>query len=394
MALSSSYSTCTVQGCRESPFSSMRPIKQSPQVRLIAVSAKITQSRVLSNVKSVGFGQGGRLLASNKFQCQALEVKDKPSLLVGNKFELDDVIEAQQFDRDILSAIFEVAREMEKVARNLPSSQILKGFLMATLFYEPSTRTRLSFESAMKRLGGEVLTTENAREFSSAAKGETLEDTIRTVEGYSDIIVMRHFESGAARRAAATASIPIINAGDGPGQHPTQALLDVYTIEREIGQLDSIKVGLVGDLANGRTVRSLAYLLSKYQDVKIYFVAPEVVKMKDDIKDYLSLKGVEWEEGDDLMEVASKCDVVYQTRIQRERFGERIDLYEKARGKYIIDKAVMNVMQKHAVVMHPLPRLDEITVDVDADPRAAYFRQAKNGLYIRMALLKLLLLGW
>ncbi|MBA0700800.1 hypothetical protein Goari_022517, partial [Gossypium aridum] len=172
------------------------------------------------------------------------------------------------------------------------------------------------------------------------------------------------------------------------------ALLDVYTVEREIGKLDGIRVGLVGDLANGRTVRSLAYLLAEYQDVKIYFVSPDVVKMKDDIKKYLTRRGVEWEESGDLMEVASKCDVVYQTRIQRERFGERIDLYEEARGKYIVDENVLKVMQKHAVVMHPLPRLDEITVDVDADPRAAYFRQAKNGLYIRMALLKLLLVGW
>ncbi|BBH02036.1 PYRIMIDINE B [Prunus dulcis] len=314
--------------------------------------------------------------------------------MVGNKFQLTDVIESQQFDRDLLSAIFEVARDMEKIEKNSPGSQILKGYLMATLFYEPSTRTRLSFESAMRRLGGEVLTTENAREFSSAAKGETLEDTIRTVEGYSDIIVMRHFESGAAKRAAATAGIPVINAGDGPGQHPTQALLDVYTIEREIGKLDGIKVALVGDLANGRTVRSLAYLLARYKDVKIYFVSPDVVKMKDDIKDYLTSRKIEWEESSDLMEVASKCDVVYQTRIQRERFGERIDLYEEARGKYIVDSHVLEVMQKHAVVMHPLPRLDEITVDVDGDPRAAYFRQAKNGLYIRMALLKLLLVGW
>ncbi|XP_068658983.1 aspartate carbamoyltransferase, chloroplastic-like [Aristolochia californica] len=313
---------------------------------------------------------------------------------VGEKFQLDDVIEAQQFDRDILNAIFEVAWEMEKIEKNSSNCQILRGYLMATLFYEPSTRTRLSFESAMKRLGGEVLTTENAREFSSAAKGETLEDTIRTVEGYSDIIVMRHFESGAARRAASTAGIPVINAGDGPGQHPTQALLDVYTIGREIGKLDGISVALVGDLANGRTVRSLAYLLGKYQDVKFYFVAPDVVKMKDDIKEYLTSKGIEWEESTDLMEVAAKCDVVYQTRIQRERFGERIDLYEEARGKYIVDCKMLNVLQKHAVIMHPLPRLDEITVDVDEDPRAAYFRQAKNGLYIRMALLKLLLLGW
>ncbi|KAK7300028.1 hypothetical protein RJT34_10859 [Clitoria ternatea] len=360
------------------------------------------QNQPWSPLNSASCGHYGVLensklsLRSDEILCRAgaLQVESAPSFSVGQKFQLDDVIEAQQFDRETLNAIFEVTRSMENVRNNSSGSQMLKGYLMATLFYEPSTRTRLSFESAMKRLGGEVLTTENAREFSSAAKGETLEDTIRTVEGYSDIIVMRHFESGAARRAAETARIPVINAGDGPGQHPTQALLDVYTIEREIGKLDGIRVGLVGDLANGRTVRSLAYLLAKYQDVKIYFVSPDVVKMKDDIKEYLTLKGVEWEESSDLMEVASKCDVVYQTRIQKERFGEKIDLYEKARGKYIVNQDVLKVMQKHAVVMHPLPRLDEITVDVDGDPRAAYFRQAKNGLYIRMALLKVLLLGW
>ncbi|XP_008789690.2 aspartate carbamoyltransferase, chloroplastic-like [Phoenix dactylifera] len=334
-----------------------------------------------------------KLLPRSHSRCYSVDIK-KSSVSIGNKFPLDDVIESQQFDRDILNDIFEVALEMEKIEKNSSRRKILMGYLMATLFYEPSTRTRLSFESAMKRLGGEVLTTENAREFSSAAKGETLEDTIRTVEGYADIIVLRHFESGAARRAASTASIPIINAGDGPGQHPTQALLDVYTIKREIGRLDGITLGLVGDLANGRTVRSLAYLIAKYQNIKIYFVSPDVVKMKDDIKDYLTSMGVGWEESTDLLEVASKCDVVYQTRIQRERFGERIDLYEAARGKYIVNRKVLDVLPKHAVIMHPLPRLDEITVDVDSDTRAAYFRQAKNGLYIRMALLKLLLLGW
>ncbi|XP_074320232.1 aspartate carbamoyltransferase, chloroplastic [Silene latifolia] len=362
-----------------------------------------TRISSISNPNSLGFSfsakplrceSNGNALRKVGVPCHVVGTKNSSSFSVGQKFHLEDIIEAQQFDRETLSAIFEVAKQMEKVEKGSPGSEILKGYLMATLFYEPSTRTRLSFESAMKRLGGEVLTTENAREFSSAAKGETLEDSIRTVEGYSDIIVMRHFESGAAKRAAATAGIPVINAGDGPGQHPSQALLDVYTIEREIGKLDGITVALVGDLANGRTVRSLAYLLAKYNDVKIYFVAPEVVRMKDDIKDYLTSMNVKWEESADLKEVASKCDIVYQTRIQRERFGERVDLYEAARGKYIVDQEVLNVMPKHAKVMHPLPRLDEITVDVDDDPRAAYFRQAKNGLYIRMALLKLLLLGW
>ncbi|XP_021906135.1 aspartate carbamoyltransferase, chloroplastic [Carica papaya] len=403
MAPSASFSSCT--SCRVAPkalngnkefmrnYSNI--FRQLPvHSKSVSISAELTHSRLFPNKKMMKRDQTQTLSLRSGVQCCAMEVKVRPTFMSGKKFQLDDVIEAQQFDRDTLDAIFEVAREMEAIEKNSPGSQILKGYLMATLFYEPSTRTRLSFESAMKRLGGEVLTTENAREFSSAAKGETLEDTIRTVEGYSDIIVMRHFESGAAKRAAATAGIPIINAGDGPGQHPTQALLDVYTIERELGKLDGIKVALVGDLANGRTVRSLAYLLAKYENVKIYFVSPVVVKMKDDIKEYLTTKGVEWEESADLMEVASKCDVVYQTRIQRERFGERLDLYEEARGKYIVDKNVVGVMQIHAVVMHPLPRLDEITVDVDADPRAAYFRQAKNGLFIRMALLKLLLVGW
>ncbi|KAF9666470.1 hypothetical protein SADUNF_Sadunf16G0232600 [Salix dunnii] len=368
----------------------------SPPDTLAGWSAQGTRHQPFSLVSLVSgvSRQSGRLSMRSRIHSNLVGIQNTSTISAGKKFQLDDLIEAQQFDREILADIFEVAREMEKVEKNSPGSQVLKGYLMATLFYEPSTRTRLSFESAMRRLGGEVLTTENAREFSSAAKGETLEDTIRTVEGYSDIIVMRHFESGAAKRAAATTEVPVINAGDGPGQHPTQALLDVYTIDREIGKLDGIKVALVGDLANGRTVRSLAYLLAKYQDVKIYLVSPDVVKMKDDIKDYLTSQGVEWKESADLMEVASKCDVLYQTRIQRERFGERIDLYEEARGKYIVDHAVLNAMQNHAVVMHPLPRLDEITVDVDADPRAAYFRQAKNGLYIRMALLKLLLVGW
>jgi len=304
--------------------------------------------------------------------------------------KLFHVVEAQQFSRELMHEIFAITKEMEEVVSRYGSS-ILNRRIMASLFYEPSTRTRLSFESAMFRLGGEVITTESAREFSSAAKGETLEDTIRIVEGYSDVIVMRHFESGAARRAADVASVPIINAGDGPGQHPTQALLDVYTIQKEIGHLDGIKVALVGDLANGRTARSLAYLLAKFEGVKLYFVAPSVVRMKDDIKEHLVEQGVVFEEEDNLLKVAGEVDVIYQTRIQKERFGDRIEDYEKARGKYIIDRKVMDVLSEKAVVMHPLPRVDEIDPAVDTDPRAAYFRQAHNGLYIRMTLLRMVL---
>lgn len=300
------------------------------------------------------------------------------------------VLEAQQFSRDVMNEIFDVTREMEHVVSRY-GSNILNRRIMATLFYEPSTRTRLSFEAAMYRLGGEVITTESAREFSSAAKGETLEDTIRIVEGYSDVIVLRHYEGGSARRAADAASVPIINAGDGPGQHPTQALLDVYTIQKEIGRLDGIHVALVGDLANGRTARSLAYLLTKYEDVKLYFIAPNVVRMRDDIKAYLTEHGVVFEEEEDLMSVMSKVDVVYQTRIQRERFGDRIQDYERARGKYIIDVETMSALSENAIVMHPLPRVDEIDPAVDTDPRAAYFRQAHNGVFIRMALLQMVL---
>ena len=302
------------------------------------------------------------------------------------------VIEAQQFDRALLSEIFAVTREMEQVVQHY-GSNILNRRVMATLFYEPSTRTRLSFESAMLRLGGEVLTTESAQEFSSAAKGETIEDTIRVITGYADVVVLRHFDSGASQRAAEVSGVPIINAGDGAGQHPTQALLDMYTIERELGRLDGISIGMVGDLANGRTVRSLCYLLTKYEDPKIFFVAPPVVRMKDDIKEYLKRNGISFEETENLNEVAAQVDVIYQTRIQRERFHHVSD-YEQARGKYIIDKSVLDCMQKHAIVMHPLPRVDELKAEeVDHDPRAAYFRQAHNGLYVRMALLKMILAG-
>lgn len=308
--------------------------------------------------------------------------------------KLSHVIEAQQFNKESLEEIFKEADQMEKVVRGGCEVDILRGKGMVSLFYEPSTRTRASFEIAMKKLGGEVIfSTENAKEFSSAAKGETLEDTIRIINCYfPDVIVLRHFESGSAARAAKISSVPIINAGDGLGQHPTQALLDLYTIKKEIGHIEGISIAMIGDLANGRTVRSLSYLLGKFQDVKIFFMAPEVVKMKDDIKQYLKRHRVRFSEETDLKEIASRVDVIYQTRIKKEYFGDRIEDYEKARGIYIIDKEILGVMKKNAIVMHPLPRVGEITLEVDGDPRAAYFRQAQNGLFVRMALLKMILI--
>jgi aspartate carbamoyltransferase catalytic subunit len=304
--------------------------------------------------------------------------------------KLHHILAAQQFDRPVLAEIFATSRQMEEVVKKGGIADY-NHRIMATLFYEPSTRTRFSFEAAMHRLGGRVLTTENAAEFSSVSKGETLEDTIRIMNGYADVIVIRHSEVGAAQRAAAVSGVPVVNAGDGAGQHPTQALLDLYTIQKEIGGIDGLRVAMVGDLAQGRTVRSLAYLLSKYKGITIYFVAPPLLKMKEDILEHLRERGVRYEEESDLNKVLPEVNVVYQTRVQKERFGDRIADYERCRGLYVIDRASLSQMQPNAIIMHPLPRVDEIAMEVDQDPRAAYFRQAQNGLYVRMALLKMIL---
>jgi aspartate carbamoyltransferase catalytic subunit len=304
--------------------------------------------------------------------------------------DLHHIIEAQQFDVPTLLRLIETTQVMEKVVSDGGTSQF-HGRIMATLFYEPSTRTRFSFETAMHRLGGSVISTENAAEFSSVAKGETLEDTVRILNGYADVLVLRHYEVGSAKRAASVSRIPIINAGDGAGQHPTQALLDLYTIHKEIGSIDGLRIAMVGDLAQGRTVRSLTYLLSKFQDIRIYFVAPPSLKMKEDILEHLREKQVWFTEGTDLDKVLPEVNVVYQTRIQKERFGDRIADYEQCRGVYVINSESLRLMRANAIVMHPLPRLDEIAMEVDSDPRAAYFRQAQNGLYVRMALLSMVL---
>jgi aspartate carbamoyltransferase catalytic subunit len=301
---------------------------------------------------------------------------------------LRHVIESQQFSRALLEELFARSEEIKREPHRFMGR--LNGQVMAALFYEPSTRTRLSFEAAMIRLGGQGMGTDNAREFSSAAKGETLEDSIRIVSGYADVIVLRHNEQGAAKRAAAVSSVPVINAGDGPGQHPTQALLDIYTIKDELNRVDGIRIAMVGDLANGRTVRSLTYLLSKFKDMKIWFVAPPVVAMRDDLKAHLDEHHVPWVETEDLESVLPEVDVVYMTRIQKERFSDPA-AYEAVKGVFRIDKSSLALMRKYSIVMHPLPRVDEIAQEVDDDPRAAYFRQARNGLHVRMALLDYLL---
>lgn len=308
--------------------------------------------------------------------------------------KLESVIEAQQFDHETLEAIFSITREMET---NQPKD-LLCGKLVASLFYEPSTRTRFSFEAAMKRLGGEVISTENAREFSSAAKGESLEDSIRVISGYVDVIVLRYHKEGGAKRAQKFSNVPVINAGDGTGQHPTQALLDLYTILKACGTLENLSIAMVGDLINGRTVRSLSYLLSKhYPHNTIYFVSPVNTRMKEDIKEYLDRNQVKWLETDNLTEILPQLNVIYQTRVQKERFLDNPALYErivKESERLIIDEKKLKLMKSDAIIMHPLPRLTEISYGIDDDPRSLYFQQALNGLYVRMALLKMILVGY
>lgn len=298
---------------------------------------------------------------------------------------MNHVIEAKQFNRRAIKYIFDTADSIYK-----SKGEPLRGKIMASIFFEPSTRTRFSFESAMLRLGGEILSAENALGFSSAAKGETLEDTIRVIGQYADVIVLRHPEKGAAKRAAAVSKVPVINAGDGAGEHPTQALLDLYTIQKERGDIDGTHIALIGDLKNGRTVHSLARLLGKYKNIHVSFISPKALKISSDLKRYLKRCGVGYEEKEDWQDALRNADVVYQTRIQKERLGSERE-YEVFKGRYILTPSEVSKMKKGAIIMHPLPRVDEISVEVDSSPKAVYFRQAKYGLLIRMALLKYLL---
>jgi aspartate carbamoyltransferase catalytic subunit len=305
--------------------------------------------------------------------------------------KLNHVIESQQFTLPLIHEVFQVADQMEKILER-GGTLDYQNKIMASLFYAPSTRTRFSFESAMYRLGGKVITTEQAHMFSSVIGGETLEDTIRVVSNFADVIVLRHTEIGAAKRASLVSKVPIINAGDGKGgQHPTQALLDLYTIYKELGYIDGLKVAFVGDLEQGRTVRSLAYLLGKFERVMLYFIAPDFLQIKEDIQDYLTRHNVWFTLENDLNKVISEVDVVYVTRIEKERFGDKIELYEKTVKNYFIDKDVLQKLKQKAIIMHPLPRLNEISIEVDDDPRAVYFKQTRNGLLVRMALLTMVL---
>ncbi|HKM47081.1 MAG TPA: aspartate carbamoyltransferase [Terriglobales bacterium] len=298
--------------------------------------------------------------------------------------KLKHVVESQQFTVPLLMELFVRARGMERlVARG--GSLDYQNRIMATVFYAPSTRTRFSFEAAMHRLGGRVLSTEQARVFSSEVEGEQVEDSIRVIASYSDVIVIRHNEEGGAKRAAEVSPVPVINAGEKGGQHPTQALLDLYTIYRE-RPLDGLSVAIIGELDQGRTARSLAYLLAKFDRVKIFFVSPPELQMKPDILEYLDEHDVHYELESDLDRVIREVDVVYQTRVKPERVNDI-----KSLKRFAIDSAVLQRMKPDAMILHPLPRTVELDKTVDDDPRALYFRQAVNGLYVRMALLTMLL---
>ena len=298
------------------------------------------------------------------------------------------ILSVAQFARADLEYIFAVAEDMHTMVERVGTFDLLKGKILANLFYEPSTRTSSSFTAAMERLGGSVIPISEVR-YSSVAKGESLPDTVRTLECYADVIVLRHPEVGASALAAQYARKPIINAGDGIGEHPTQALLDLFTIREELGTIDGLTVTMLGDLKYGRTVHSLAKLLSLF-NVKVHYVSPDILRMPAELMAQLAEKGLPQAEHSTLDGVLPETDVLYVTRVQKERF-ENLDEYESVKNAYIISPETMACAKPKMALMHPLPRVGEISPSVDSDPRAAYFRQMEYGLYVRMALLAMVL---
>ena len=298
------------------------------------------------------------------------------------KFEGRDLISIDDLSREEIEHILDVAAKMENIR-----SPLLEGKILGNMFYEPSTRTRLSFESAMLRLGGGVIGFSETRT-TSIAKGESLEDTVRVIEGYADIAVIRNWMMGVAKTCADIAHIPIINAGDGSGEHPTQALLDLYTMRKSKGKIDGLTIAMCGDLKHGRTVHSLIRALSLY-DVKLHLVSPKGLEMpRETIKGLPS--GVDINECNDFSDIISELDVLYATRIQKERFEDPKE-YERQKSSYKIDLKLLNKGRDDLVVMHPLPRVDEIAKEVDNTTRAFYFQQSRNGVFVRMAILSLFL---
>ncbi len=301
-----------------------------------------------------------------------------------------DILTVKQFSRADLEYIFGVAHEMRTMVERIGTFDLLKGKILANLFYEPSTRTSSSFMAAMQRLGGAVIPISEVR-YSSVAKGESLPDTVRTLACYADVIVIRHPEVGSAAQAAEACSKPVINAGDGVGEHPTQALLDTFTIREELGSLDNLTVTMLGDLKYGRTVHSLARLLTRFDGTRLNYVSPDILRMPKDVMDEVAAKNVPQSEHSSLEAVLPETDVLYVTRVQKERFEDPA-AYDRVRDAFVVTPEVMKATQgRPMIVIHPLPRVNEISPDFDDDPRAAYFRQMEYGLYVRMALLAMVL---
>jgi aspartate carbamoyltransferase len=299
------------------------------------------------------------------------------------------VLSMSDFSREELELILAQAENYRKRLANGERLRVMDGKVLATMFYEPSTRTRLSFESAMHRLGGDVISTADGRSSSSAVKGETVTDSVRVLAGYADLIVQRHPAIGSAQEAVHAATpygIAVINAGDGAGEHPSQAMLDLYTMQHERGHLNGLQVVLAGDLKHGRTVHSLLKALSKWQDIRVTLVSPDSLRMPAELVESLASQ-MSITETDDLYAATRYADVLYMTRIQKERFTDESD-YQAVQGRFVVDQAFMEA-RPTLTLMHPLPRVDEIDAAVDHHPNAAYFRQAQNGLYVRMALLAL-----
>ena len=303
----------------------------------------------------------------------------------GMSFKGRDIISIQDLTREETDYILSTSDRIESLSAK--GSANLHGKILATLFFEPSTRTKLSFDTAMYKLGGQVVGFAEPKS-SSVQKGETLSDTIKVVENYSDVIVLRHPLEGAARLAAEVASVPVINAGSGSEEHPTQALLDLYTMRKEEGKIDGLNVALVGDLRYGRTVHSLAYALSMY-DVNLKLISPDQLRMRREVLDHISKK-ISVQEGSNLNDLIPDLDVVYVTRIQRERFPDLAD-YEKVKGSYKITPETLKGVKNNLIIMHPLPRVDEVDPTIDSTPYAIYFKQVKYGLLVRMALLSMVL---
>jgi len=318
-------------------------------------------------------------------------------MVISSDKELKHIIKPQQFSvefiQKLLNRTAQIKKQFKSSAGRLILRQRLSNKLLFNIFYEASTRTRFSFASAAHHLGMNVIGTENAREFSSAIKGETLEDSIKVLCYYCpDAIVLRHHEDDSADRAAKVSNVPIINAGSGKSFHPSQALLDIFTIWERLKTLNNLKVLVGGDLAYGRTARSLVYLLSKFEGNEFIFCAPEILKMQPDIKEHLDEHNIPYVEiFEDINKVMPFADVVYWTRIQKERIEADLDL-DKVIADFTIDTNTLSIMKPYSILMHPLPRVHEISVDVDKDIRAAYFEQAGNGMYVRMALLEWILI--